>query len=226
MNLTEKQLALLQETLSDRLKYSETYDEVYDHVLTALEDIDDSIPLGGAVNTIMLNDFGGFKGLRKIENERRWTVAHQMISKQLLFFADYLKFPLLPIAIILYAILYYIMSKWQFTIGHLFIYYISLFLIVFCGRYWKLKTGYRRKKSRKSIKLKLLMYISQIPFYLFSIIFFVLNYFGRSILKTPVTFSWYEVSPMAASILLTLYIIYLIAFFRLFKSELATIEIK
>jgi hypothetical protein len=83
MTLTEEQLIVLQDTLDYHIKYNETYDEVYDHVLTALEQVDSNIPLGQAINTIMLNDFGGFKGLRKIESERRWMVIRQMVGKQL-----------------------------------------------------------------------------------------------------------------------------------------------
>lgn len=226
MKLTEEQLVLLTETLNDRLKYSETYDEVYDHVLTALEDVDDSIPLGEAVNTIMLNDFGGFKGLRKIENERRWTVARQMISKQLLFFADYLKFPLLPLTILLYVILYYCMVRWQFNLFNMFMFNTSMFMIIFSAHYWKLKTGYKSKKISKSIKLTSLVAISQFPYFSVTITFFILGFIGRNILKSPDFFNLYNTTPIVTSSLSTLYLIYIVAFFRLFKSELATVEIK
>ena len=82
MKLTEDQLQVLQIILSGYVKYKETYEEVYDHVLTALENSDNIKPLDEAINIILLNDFGGFAGLRLLERKRRWAVARQVLAKQ------------------------------------------------------------------------------------------------------------------------------------------------
>ena len=112
MKLTEEQLVVLKNNLHERITYQETYNEVYDHILTALENTDDNVPLAQALDNIMQNDFGGFKGLQVIEKKRRWMVARQMAKKQLWYFLDHLKFPLLPITLIIFAALYYLMF-WQ-----------------------------------------------------------------------------------------------------------------
>ncbi len=107
MKLTEQQLQVLQITLSGYIKYKETYEEVYDHVLTALENDDNNKPLEEAINTILLNDFGGLAGLRLIERKRRWVVARQVLAKQGRYLVNHFKWPLLPVTITVYALVYF-----------------------------------------------------------------------------------------------------------------------
>jgi hypothetical protein len=226
MKLTEDQLIILQDTLNERIKYKETYDEVYDHVLTALEQVDSNIPLGQAINTIMLNDFGGFKGLKKIERRRWWMVILQMAKKQLWYLIDYLKFPLLPTTLIIYALIYYCVVELQFNlVGYMFIYSASMYMIPLCSTYWYLKSGHRFKNIKKSIKKHPLAIVSQAPFYIFAGTFFILEVFFRQILKVGSILNYSQPS-LAISLLLTLYIIYNISFFRLYKNEIVMPEIK
>lgn len=229
MTLSEEQLIVLQDTLDDRIKYNETFDEVYDHVLTALEHVDNNVSLGQAINTIMLNDFGGFKGLRKIERKRWWTVARQMVGKQLWFFIDCLKFPLLPAIAIFSVIIYYCITQFEtdyMTINVYFIYTSSIAIYPFCGVYFHLTTGYRLKVIRKSIKFQPLQMISCLPFFLFIGGHLIISFISREIISGPDIFSRFSLPPTAISLLLTLYIVYLISFFRLFNYEIPQFEIK
>ncbi|RZA03329.1 MAG: hypothetical protein EOP47_03225 [Sphingobacteriaceae bacterium] len=225
MKLTEEQLVVLQDTLNDHIKYKETYEEVYDHVLTALEQVDNTVPLGEAINTIMLNDFGGFKGLKKIESDRWWMMTRQMVAKLSGYMIDYLKLPLLPITVIIYALIYYFVVELQFSPGHMLISMPWILMMPLCGGYWYFKTGFRTKSIGKSIRYQPIQIIGYAPLYIFGGSFFILEIIFHKILKVGSILN-FSLPPMAVSLLLTLLIIYNISFFRLYKHELVASEIK
>ena len=224
MKLTEDQLVVLKNNLKEGVTYRETYEEVYDHLLTALENSDNSLPLAKTLNNIMQNDFGGFKGLQVIEKKRRWMVARQMAKKQLWYFLDHLKFPLLPITLIIFAALYYLVSNVKFNA---FVFFLAVAIIpsLFNGlRYFTI--GYRYKSTQKSIKDLPFKVISNFPYYFF---------FMGSIICQAIYFrnvenhnylEFYNLSPLLLSSLYALYITYHISFFRLYRDEFANAEVK
>ncbi len=219
MKLTEEQLSILRNTICEEITYRETYDEVYDHVLTALDNTDDNIPLGEAVNTIMLNDFGGFKGLRALEQQRRWMVGRQMINKQLGYLINHFKFPLLPVTLIIYAIIHYCLIKFQFSPVGMFVYTTTFFMLSLCGVYYHLKSGYKSTNIGKSIKYFPLKIISYVPFYIFIVSFFIINLTYSNIFKGHNIYDWLSLPPLIFSLLFTLFLIYIISFFKLYREE-------
>jgi hypothetical protein len=62
-----EQQEFIKDKLLGRFKCRETYEELYDHVLTALETVPDDIPFFDAVNNIIENDLGGAKAIKSIE---------------------------------------------------------------------------------------------------------------------------------------------------------------
>ncbi len=223
MKLTEDQLVLLQETLNDRLQYIETYDEVYDHVLTALEDVDDNIPLGEAVNTVMLNDFGGFKGLKKIESERRWTVTRHVAKNQLGYFIDNFKFPLLPLTGIIYALMYYVVITFQFIPGFFSMQVSAIILSSLYLVYRYHKTGFGRTKSIKDFSYHI---VGLAPYYSYVATCIIVQVTYYEILDRHDFSEWFSPPPMFLSSLYTFYIIYAISFFRLCRNEFTKLQIK
>ena len=223
MKLTAEQLKTLQDTLKEGVTYRETYEEVYDHILTALEHRDNSLSLAKTLNNIMQSDFGGFKGLRSIEKKRRWTVGKQMAKKQLWYFLDHLKFPLLPITLIIFAALYYLVINIKFNAFGFFL-AVALLPSLFNGlRYFTI--GYKFKSTQKSIKDLPFKIISNFPYYFF---------FMGSIICQGIYFNFathnylefYNLPPLILSSLYALYITYHISFFRLYRDEFTKIQVK
>jgi len=67
MKLTEQQDIYLKEYLRKALKYRETYNEVYDHMLTALTNKTGDAPFEQIVDEIIRYDFGGRDSLAMLE---------------------------------------------------------------------------------------------------------------------------------------------------------------
>ena len=219
MKLTAEQLVVLQDTLKERIKYRETYEEVYDHVLTALEQVDSNIPLGQAINTIMLNDFGGFKGLKKIERKQRWMVVGQIANEQLRYFMNNFRVSLLPLTAIIYAFVYYFVVELKFVpLAWVVLLAAALIAVIFRGMYY-FKTGYYANTTKSSIKDFPFKIISNFPYY----ILFVCN---LAFSNRHHFYSWFNLSPLVLTFIFTVYIIYTISFFRLSRDEFKKLDTK
>jgi hypothetical protein len=59
----------IKDKLLGRFKCRETYEELYDHVFTALEAVPNDVPFFDAANKIIENDLGGAKAIKSIENK-------------------------------------------------------------------------------------------------------------------------------------------------------------
>ncbi|GAB3938436.1 fatty acid desaturase family protein [Mucilaginibacter myungsuensis] len=93
MKPTPQQDTTIRQYLRDSLRYRETYEEVYDHVLTALEQRPFTGTLEEAVNQILREDFGGYDQMRAMENDAKRQVISDGVSKYLKFFASYFRWP-------------------------------------------------------------------------------------------------------------------------------------
>jgi hypothetical protein len=67
MKPNQEQRDFIKELLQSMLDVQETYDELYDHVLTALEAVPDYVPFNEAVRNIIEYDLGGKRGIRAIQ---------------------------------------------------------------------------------------------------------------------------------------------------------------
>jgi hypothetical protein len=64
-----EQQEYIKDKLLGRFKCRETYEELYDHVLTAFETVPEESPFFETANSIIDNDLGGAKAIRLIENK-------------------------------------------------------------------------------------------------------------------------------------------------------------
>ncbi len=214
MKLTHDQLILLQDMLKERITYRETYEEVYDHVLTALEQVDSNIPLGQAINTIMLNDFCGFKGLRKIERKRRWVIGRQALAKQWKNILAHFKLPLLPMNLLFFCLSYYFINELKFRPDALFI----ILSTVFIGLTLKYVRYFKRKIFLKGTKKS----IKDYPLYIISLIPFYISWIGSGLnllIYKKTFFQSFNLHPLFLSLIFTVYIIYTMSFFKLYLEE-------
>ncbi|MGF7079911.1 hypothetical protein [Mucilaginibacter sp. UYCu711] len=67
MKPNQEQQNFIKAQLQSITYVQETYEELYDHVLTALEGVPDDAPFFDAVNNIIENDLGGAKAIKSIE---------------------------------------------------------------------------------------------------------------------------------------------------------------
>lgn len=75
-----EQEEFIKDKLPGRFKCRETYEELYDHVLTALAAVPDDAPFFEAVNDIIENDLGGAKAIRLIESKYIKIVIKEYVT--------------------------------------------------------------------------------------------------------------------------------------------------
>jgi hypothetical protein len=77
MSLTDEQITTFRQKLNFAVKYRETYDEVYDHVLSRLDDRND----GSDADQIIEREFGGYENLNTTEKYRAGFISTAMRRK-------------------------------------------------------------------------------------------------------------------------------------------------
>jgi hypothetical protein len=110
MNLTPNQEAQIRQTLRGLLKYKDTYDEVYDHILSSLAILPDYAHFKGALNNIIENELGGSKGIKAIEAKYRKLAIKQFIKDYFAIAAGCLTSITAPL-IILTVVVFYLLTR-------------------------------------------------------------------------------------------------------------------
>jgi hypothetical protein len=88
MKLTEEQLAEIRVYIFGTPRYRETYYELYDHILNALEPLDEPFHFG-LVQHIVEEDFGGFEGIvnQEVVYQKSITTKYnRLLSSEMLNF--------------------------------------------------------------------------------------------------------------------------------------------
>ncbi len=93
MKLTQEQIDNVNVLVSNEVKYQETYDEVFDHVLSAMEARDTMPDLQKTYREILEEDFGGHQGLEELEYEQNAVLKDEMQERRVDQLAGFLKWP-------------------------------------------------------------------------------------------------------------------------------------
>lgn len=105
-----EQQEFIKDKLLGRFKCRETYEELYDHVLTALEAVPDDASFFDAVNNIIEHDLGGAKAIRSIEAKYFKIAIKESITDYFRCVGECLtSFLILPI--IALTIMYYLLMQ-------------------------------------------------------------------------------------------------------------------
>lgn len=152
MKLTDEQLDTLRMLVDNEVTYYETYHEIYDHMVTAIESLDGVNDLQKAYADILEQDFDGHRGIEKLENEHRYKIWQRTSQKKRYIFYSFFKWPgiLLPVAL---AAAYYI--GFHYSIFRLFLFLGTIvvtilpFLVINIGNYF---VRYKFKEAKASIK--------------------------------------------------------------------------
>lgn len=164
MKPTEQQLMVLQNYLHKTLTYRETYEEIYDHILSAVEYQPDNISFEDAINKVISNDFGDPKNLLKIEKANKDALVKETINTYMKYFWYYFKLPGLLYTLGIALLSYYFFSQMKFEPTAV----VGLFALVvlYPALIWGLRlyyTGYTLNTTQKSAKDKLFENLAGLP---------------------------------------------------------------
>lgn len=193
--------------------YRETYEEVYDHIISALQNQADGISFENAVNDIIRNDFGGHQNLVNIEANSKRAIRRDIRRQQSVFFWSFFKFPnfiyVLILALITYKLLVLLPLTTNIIRG---IFLLLSFLPWFAMPLRYYLTGYIFGDTKRSVKDNTMSTWSMVPFQVFcadNIIMIINN--DRHFIN-GFNLLWVTIG-------VVLFIVYAIAFFKLSRAE-------
>ena len=218
MKPTAEQDILLKKYLREVLRYRETYEEVYDHVLTALERDVYTGTLEEAVNQILREDFGGYDQLQQMESKAKKSAIAESNTTYIRFYFSYFNWPKLPYTLLFGLILYFSLSQISLSpaicLGVIMLAMLSPAVLAWRRNY---RIGYLFTDIKKSIRDDVFVSISSIPNRLFVFLGIGVTIqigSGKNILIYA--------TPTVLTILYTLLTIYILSLIKLYRHEFKT----
>lgn len=223
MTPTETQDKELRKYLHSILKYSETFEEAYDHILTALEKETQTGSFENSVRRVINEEFGSPRGLVDMEQSYYKAAAKDATRQQQQSLIKHFKFPGLLYTLLLFTVIYYSINALNLTIyGLLYILsgIISISWIAILVRYYY--AGFYTNNTKKSVKDKISLIIAGRPF---SFIYFIFmtGIVSNKTLKVNLLISAY---PTFLSVLMVLNILYIVSFLKLNQQEINRYKMK
>jgi len=213
MIITLEQKEELKLILSEYTKYQETYSEVYDHVLSALEEQKDTLDTSFAqkVHEVLDADFGGLAQLPVMEKKRACLINNQVAKKQLNFAADFFKLPFVLYTLIAAVAIYQLASTKLLSIALLIAVYMMLSPTIIIG--FRMVNNAFIKKGKPSIKNNMFNLMGIYGVILYNAVnpHLLTDHFR---LKTPDTLHLLMITA-----LIMFYLIYGLSFIRLYRQE-------
>ena len=215
MKLNKDDIVYLNNFLNKELVYRETYNEIQDHVLSALEQYPDNATFESAFRDIINTQFRGTAGLRAIDRQYRKFGVTEMRKRYLNHIADMLKFPsVVYLAMLLIAAFFFFNYIAANVLAH-----IGIFIVVsgFPGivngiRY--IKTGYYYGSVKRSVSddgFRFLKYVPGVIYVIFTFYLWRMHFQPASLINT--------VQPGVATTVFTIYFLHALAFYKLYKEE-------
>ena len=228
---------LLRKYLRKALRYRETYEEVYDHVLNALnDDTTNNQSFEDSINLIILNDFGGPLGLKRMERNREKTFFSALKKKQLNYFKAWFDMPLLPVVVGMVGVVYYLGTVMPFVMTMLMLLVCVIMPMVLINiRYFK--TGRIFGDTKKSIADYPFRRIAFLPLNvlymgtMLSLAIYVFQgglnlHFSRISTLPGEELMGVKISQIVYSIMFVLFILNEVSFYKLYKEEFKTVILK
>ncbi|MES2064254.1 MAG: hypothetical protein V4456_20195 [Bacteroidota bacterium] len=219
MKPTEQQLKVVQDYLHKTLTYRETYEEIYDHILSAVEHQPNNTSFEDAINNIIRNDFGSPDNLLKIEKANKNALVKETINTYLQYFWYYFKLPGLLYTLPVALLAYYFFS--QVKLEPIAVAGVFALVVAYPGVIWFLRlyyTGYILDTTQKSAKDKLFESLAGLPIRICLVPLMVINLFDYKI--------WDSNNYYLITIFFVLGIFYNVALYKLYKREFKTTAAK
>ncbi len=216
MKPTSQQQQYLSAYLSSNLVYRETYDEFYDHLLTALENEPADISFKDAVHGLVNKEFGGVTQLRQIEENYKNETLKDMKQRYLKYLTAYLKFPNVVPVIATSTIFYFMLNASLFNRSwFLAIYFLMAFVPSVINWVRAIQLGYFSKNNKRSIKDDGFTWMKYTPVTLFGG-FAIYHYLF--VKDTPA--SWFKsVNPLTITLIFMAYILHIHAYYKIYKDQ-------
>ena len=217
MKPTEQEDQLLKQYLSKTLKYRETYDELYDHVVTALSHKTTITSFEQSVYDIITDDFGGYDNLMKLEKASKKVAIKDTIKGSLIYFTGYFKFPKLLYTVAGIVMVYYFTLNVQLTLWTVLA--ICLTMICFPQLYYFAmsikKFAFLQKRDKKgyvfkpTFKLNIIAAMGTLPVW----IYVLCSYWSP-----PIYLSfWRDPDPVLVTSLIMISILYALSLMKLYR---------
>ncbi len=215
MKLTKDDITCLNKFLNEELVYRETYNEMRDHILSALEQYPENAPFKSALHDIINMQFRGTAGLRAIERQYKRSAVTEMRNRYFAHIMDMFKFPsviyLVVVSIAAFFFFKYISAN---TLAH-----IGVFIIVagFPGiingiRY--IRTGYHYGTTKRSAADDGYRFLKYFPGVIYVVFMFLL--WGMHFQATNL---FNSLNPGVATVVFMGYFLHAVAFFKMYKEE-------
>jgi len=215
MKLTELQITELKTLVSGMVDYHESYQELYDHIFTALEKKDQDTELLDAVDAIVDEDFGGYERLFKTEDERQKIVKKQILKKQQRNFVNYFKPPIVVLTIAIGYFFYFATNNFLSLKQLSGIIMIVAFLpILFLGIRGMIVSQWVMDKKRSIKEGSIFTLASFSQFTMQSLVFF-----PKTFLKDDDIATFVQLHSAVIAMLFTVYVVYVLSFFKLYRQE-------
>ncbi|QJD95036.1 hypothetical protein HH214_03645 [Mucilaginibacter robiniae] len=215
MTYTTVQAEGLKKYLRSILRYRETYEEVYDHVLTALTAKPDSISFEEAVNTILKDDFGGANSLPDMEKRCHKAVMMDMLRKQWFYVKAYFISSKIIFTILLTLATYslvVLLNASNFIWLWLYLILTVLVTLIIMIRYFSV--GYYFKDTKRSIRDKISEEIAGRPLFFYNMgVMFLYSTRKQHYKSLP------PVDPFLLTAFIVINVIYILSFIRLSQDE-------
>lgn len=215
MNLTLSQQQILKDYLSNELVYRETYNELYDHISSGLENTPEGSSFEETLKNYVRKEFGGIFGLHAIEKQYRSTVLKGMKRQYFDNISRLFRFPQIILLSIVTVMVYLAFSASWFNANWYFaLFFVAAFAItgIRAARY--ISSGFWKKKM-PSVKDDGFVMIKFFPFALFVLIglygYFVLGNTSRELFNT--------FSPVVTTVIFIAYALHIMSFYKMYRSE-------
>ncbi|RFZ95359.1 hypothetical protein D0C36_07470 [Mucilaginibacter conchicola] len=217
MKPTPQQTAELTNYLKKELKFRESFEEIYDHILSALEHKADDANFQDTVNAIIKEDFGGHNRLPEIEKRIATSIADDCRRKFRGFFVDQLKAPSIFYYLPIGAALYFILDALQLAPKAVQVVFV---LIMFCPSFLALfryfKGGYAFEDRSASARDKVFGFTTWLPLWLTGGLILWMPKLDVYFIAHAI---WGSGSYVLPAILLTLAMMYNVAVYKLYSDE-------
>ncbi|MFD2145512.1 hypothetical protein [Mucilaginibacter antarcticus] len=219
MKPNAEQLQDIEDILSSVTQYRETYDELYDHILSAMDRMPDNAPFIPSLRDIMENELGGKRGVSRIERKYCKSALKEVIKKYCAYFGQYLISPYVVILIGLTYGFYLGMTSGVFhprllMMGWLFI----NILMAIVRKRLIVKARNNGTYGKSSIISILYVYLAMFPIILTVIV--SIGFMISLAFVDLAPFTWY---PSALVLIFFLYMVNILVYYQFLKDEFKTI---
>jgi hypothetical protein len=171
MKITTQQKESIREVLWHNLKYRETFEEFYDHILTGIEIYESSEKPHEVAHRIIHQEFGGWQNIKELEAEREKAIQRQFRQKLWAEVKSYFRFPFIMFTVFMAGGVYLAADM----VSRKLIMVLLFVAVMVPAFMWYLIAPFNRwsKKYKPSVKERSAEYLGSFGLSLFNMLLFL-----------------------------------------------------